>query len=281
NRCFVVDASLGAGTSCKSKTTTSVALCNVICGIHPVSPQYPPLWTNDLSSGLAPTENGLAPGRTLEFTNIIPDRQLTPRAHVLYFYGREPGDSAPVECLPDTNYVFRGTDAARWYHFSVLPDRWKDQAFAAGGTGMACLLVDDIANGTLDEFYWVSAADSIGLTAGNKRGAHNGWRARGDQGVALQGDIGSDDSIARRDNGGQPGTLWDLWNGASTSELAAGLGSRAAVQPSTGELLEGKGTRTGPTGDMLRGFYRNLVILSGGLKSAIFGRTPDRTDDDL
>jgi len=257
NRCFVVDPSTARGQGCKSKTTTSVDECNIICGEHPVSSAFPPLWTEDLASGLTPSENGLPRGQTYEFTKIIPDGQLTPGAHVQYFYRRQPGAVAAVEHRPDSNFVFNaGADAARWYHFSVLPDRWKDPVFAAGGTAMACLLVDDRADGTSAEFYWVSAADSIGLTASPKRGAHNGWRARGDQGVALQGDIGGDDSIARRDNGGQAGTVWDLWNGG-------GLANRAAPQP-TGDLFEGQGARTGPTDDMLRHFYRNLVMLTPG-----------------
>ena len=213
NRCFIVDPSLGTA-GCNSKTTTDVKVCNIICGSHPVSSQFPPLWTDDLSSGLSLTESGLPRGQTYEFTKIIPDGQLTPGAHVQYFYRREPGQVAAVDYLPDTNFVFNpASDAARWYHFSVLPDRWKDQGF--GGDGMACLLVNDMADGELDEFFWVSAADSIGLTSAIKRGAHNGWRARGDQGVALLGNVGGDDSIARRDNGGQAGSRWDLWNGGS------------------------------------------------------------------
>jgi len=275
NRCFVVDPSLGTG-GCRSKTTTLTSVCNVICGAHPVS-QYPPLWTEDLSSGLSPSENGLPLGQTYEFTKIIPDGQLTPGAHVQYFFRREPGQMAAVDYLPDTNYVFSpGADAARWYHFSVLPDRWKDPAF--GGSGMACLLVNDIADGDLDEFFWVSAADSIGLTQGSKRGAHNGWRARADQGVALLGNVGGDDSIARRDNGGQPGTLWDLWNGGSD---AAGLANRSAAQPPPGDLLEGEGARTGPTGDMLRNYYRTLVFLTGVSTSHLIGPVPNRTNDDM
>ena len=283
NRCFVVDPSIGRGLSCRSKEPTSVTECNIICGthLHPVF-QFPPLWTADLNSGLPPTEGGLPSGQTREFTKIIPDGQLTPGAHVQYFYRQEPGLSAAADHLPDTNFAFNpGSDVARWLHFSVLPDRWKHLGFSAGGTGMACLLVDDIGTGSLDEFFWVSAADSIGLTDAGKRGAHNGWRARGDQGVALQGNIGGDDTIARRTNGGQPGTLWDLWNGRSALRLAAGLGNRAAAQPAAGELLDGKAARTGPSGDMLRHFYRNLVILTGDLNSNFFGRIANRTDDDL
>jgi hypothetical protein len=290
NRCFVVDPSLGRGTACASKTSTSVTQCNLICGTHPSSPTFPPLWTQDLTSGLAPSENGLPNGRTNEYTKIIPDGLLTPGAHVQYFYRREPGQSALIDLYPDTNHVFNGfADAARWYHFSILPDRWKDPAFAYGGVGMACMLVDDVADRRLDELFWVSVADSIGLTSANKRGAHNGWRARGDQSAILSADdgsIGQNDAlgIARRDNGGQPGSYWDLWNttaGESQTTSAAWLSNRAAAQPMAGELDEGKGTRTGPTGDMLRNWYRTLVFLTGDLTVDFFGRVPNRTDDDI
>jgi hypothetical protein len=283
NRCFVVDPSVGRGLTCSSKTTTSVTACNVICGSHPVSSQFPPLWTDDLNSGMAPSENGLPAGQTYEYTKIIPDGLLTPGAHVQYFFRRTPGLSAGVDhdLLPDTNFVFNPfSDGARWWHFSVLPDRWKDGAF--GGNGMACMLVNDLGDRRFDEFFWVSIADSIGLTLANKRGAHNGWRARSDQDITVN--IGGDDTIARRDNGGQPGTRWDLWNttcGESQTTGAAWLANRAAVQPGVGELTEGKGTRTGPTGDMLRTFYRNLVYLTGDLTTTFFGRISNRTDDDL
>src|SRR6185369_5266496 len=42
-----------------------------------------------------------------------------------------------------------------------------------------------------------------------------------------------------------------------------------------------KGTRTGPTGDMLRTFYRTMVFLTGSITTSFFGRIPNRTDDDL
>jgi hypothetical protein len=283
NRCFAVDPSLGRSLTCRSKTTTSVVECNVICGDHPVSTQFPPVWTEDLNSGVPLSENGLPPGRTYEYTKIIPDGLLTPGAHVQYFFRRAPGLGKAVDILPDTNFVFGPGaihDGARWLHASVLPDRWK--GFSA--TGMACMLVVDWGDRRFDEFFWVTAADSIGLTLADKRGAHNGWRARGDQNVQLVGNIGGDDSIARRDNGGQPGTYWDLWNtaaGESQTTASAWISSRAAVQPSAGELVEGRQNRNGPTGDMLRFFYRNLVYLTGDLKSTYFGRLPNKTDDDL
>ncbi|TMQ71784.1 MAG: hypothetical protein E6K80_04550 [Candidatus Eisenbacteria bacterium] len=290
NHCFVIDPSLGRGSSCSSKTSTSVTQCNMVCGTHPASTTFPPLWTADLTSGLAPSENGLPNGRTYEYTKIIPDGLLTPGAHVQYFFRRSPGASAPVDYLPDTNFVFNAfADAARWYHFSILPDRWKDPAFGTGGTGMACMIVDDVNDRNFDEFFWVSVADSIGLTNTNKRGAHNGWKARGDQGVILNadaGNIGQDDGLgmAVRPNLGQAGSMWDLWNttaGESQTTGAAWMSNRGAAQPAVGELDEGKGTRTGPTGDMLRSFYRTMVLLTGNITTSFFGRIPNRTDDDM
>src|SRR5262249_48888820 len=142
-------------------------------------------------TGLAQSENGLALGRTYEYTKIIPDGQLTPGAEIQYFFRRSTiGDAittingAPFQISarlgPDTNFVlpndagpFASLDGHRWMHASVLPDRWKDLAF--GGSGMACMLVVDAADRRGDEFVWVSVADSIGLTAVGKRGAHNGW----------------------------------------------------------------------------------------------------------
>jgi hypothetical protein len=96
--------------------------------------------------------------------------------------------------------------------------------------------------------------------------------------VQLRGNVGGDDSIARRDNGGQAGSKWDLWNGGSG---VAGLANRAAAQPLPGDLEEGMTARTGPTGDMLRHFYRNLVFLTGASTVHVFGRVPDRTNDDM
>src|SRR4029453_9556140 len=103
---------------------------------------------------------------------------------------------------------------------------------------------------------------------------------------ADTGNIGQDDGLgmARRDNGGQPGSYWDLWNttaGESQNTGAAWLSNRSAAQPAAGELTEGKGTRTGPTGDMLRNWYRTMVFLTGSITTTFFGRVPNRTDDDM
>jgi hypothetical protein len=244
-------------------------------------------------------ENGLPLGQTYEFTKIIPDGQLTPGSHVQYFYRRSPGLLQPVDLWPDTTQIFDGfgstlsfggfnnsvsigfpnrTDGARWFNFSVLPDNWKKLEY--GGQGLLCMLVVDNVDRQGDEFYWVSAADSIGLTSEAKRGAHNGWLAAGGQNV---GDTFSQATL-RRDNGGQPGTLWDLWNTKAGDQLTTGgawLSSRYTTQPAAGSWMEGKGNTGGPTGDMLRYFYKSLVYLTGTANSTNFGAVPDRGDDDF
>ncbi len=286
NRCFVVDASPTSGTGCSSKNPNSVLQCNVICGTVPNNGSfvgtYPPTaFTGDPGSGIAPSENGLPQGQTYEYSKVIPDGQLTPGAHVQYFYRRSPGLSGPVDLLPDTNQIFNANaDASRWYSFDVLPDRWKDPAFGEGGTGMACILVNDMGDRRGDERFWVAAADSIGLTSSFKRGAHNGWTAAG--GANTPGFF--DQATFRRDNGGQPGTLWDMWDGRAGESSTSGcawLSNRTGFQPGAGELMFGKASRTGPTADMLRGFYRSLVMLAADLSSTYFGTLPNRTDDDL
>jgi hypothetical protein len=287
NRCFVVDVTPGSGFNCASKLPTSVSDCNVVCGVtNPGTPpfdQFPPfIYTSSLSSGLPLSENGLPSGKTYEFTKIIPDGQLTPGALVQYFYRRSPGTSVAVDLMPDTNFVNFGNmaDASRWYSFSVLPDRWKDPAFGQGGTGMACMLVNDAGDRRGDEYFWVSLADSLGLTSSGKRGAHNGWYAAG----GANSFNTFDQATFRRDNGGQPGSSWDMWDGRAGESSTTGcawLSNRSATIPGAGELTAGKESKTGPTGNMLRNWYRTLIMLEADLSSVFFGTTANRTDDDL
>jgi hypothetical protein len=118
------------------------------------------------------------------------------------------------------------------------------------------------------------------MTAANKRGAHNGYTAAG--GVNSPGLF--DQATFRRDNGGQPGTTWDLWNtraGESQTTGSAWIGNRAALAIPPGDLTAGFEARTGPTGAMLQRWYRSILVLSGAAISNIFGRTNDRTDDDI
>jgi hypothetical protein len=164
----------------------------------------------------------------------------------------------------------------------VLPDRWKDQAFNAGGTGMACMLVLDLGERRGDLGTWVAIADSMGLTSVGKRGAHNGWRARPDQDWAGV-NVGSDDSICRRDNGGQPGSVFDVYSTvAGESNIPSGRpGSRGANRNTTGgSLTAGKWSTHGPSEDMIKN-YRVIVLLAADIGTEALGPIPDQTDADI
>jgi len=281
NRCFLMDPNAGQPLACSSKAPLTTADCNLVCQqftsyTSVVNRFYPPTWA--AAVGYV-AENGLPLGQTYEFTKIIPDGQLTPGSHVQYFFSRTPGQGAATSLWPDTTRIFDSSpDGGRWFHFSVLPDNWKQVAY--GGDGMACMLVVDNFDASGDEFYWISAADSIGLTSAAKRGAHNGYYATG--GTNTPGTFS--EAILRPDNGGQPGTLFDLWNtraGGSLTTGAAWLASRLTTQPAAGSWMDGKTTRIGPTGDMLRAFYRSIVWLTGTAVSSNFGSVADRGDDDI
>jgi hypothetical protein len=137
---------------------------------------------------------------------------------------------------------------------------------------------------------WVSVSDSIGATAANKRGAHNGWTARGDQhytdpltGTALCitcGDPTVGTPVAKHI--GQPGSTWDMYGVKASESLttsAGALGNRAGVQ-ATGLAL-GKDAKMGPTPDMLRTYYRAVMILSGDLNSGVLGKFINRGQNDV
>ncbi len=230
---------------------------------------------------------------TKEGTKIIPDGLLTPGAHVQYFFRLQndgPRDDLNFDVTPDTFFVTPQSsetsyDGHRWQQFGVLPDRWKDLAF--GGQGMACMLYVDQVDRAGNELAFVSLADTLGLTAAAKRGAHNGWRARGDQPIVdaygFPLDISHDASIARYDHGGQPGTVWDMFGvkgGVDSPAISAGhLGDRMGAQ-ATG-LAAGKDARFGPTPAMLRTYYKVLLFLTGDLVSGIFGRFVNNGQDDI
>jgi hypothetical protein len=253
---------------------------------HPV---YPPAWVtaNPALSGYNANEIAGQPGKTYEYTKIIPDGQLTPGAMVQYFF-RKSTIGAPINQFslnPDTNFVipndapFASFDGHRWMEASVLPDRWKNQPF--GGEGMACMLVVDRGDRRGDEFVWVSVADSIGLTTAAKRGAHNGWRARPDQDVTVN--VGGDNSISRRDNGGQAGTAWDFFETvAGESNFPGGrLGSRLANRNgNAASFTRNKWSTAGPSEDMLKN-YKTLLLLNSDLGENQLGPVPNQTDDEL
>src|SRR5205823_4629193 len=112
-------------------------------------------------------------------------------------------------------------------------------------------------------------ADTIGATLPGRFGAHNGWYARGDQDITVA--VGTDPSIAVYPHGGQPGTIWDMFGvkASESSTTSGSIGNRGAAVP-TG-LMAGKQNKNGPTGDMLRQYYRILFALTGDLNAGNVG----------
>ena len=250
--------------------------------------------TNISCSGLPPVTYTAAAGyngvpTTKEYTKILPDGQLTPGSHVEYFFRKSKVADPPTvyQMGPDTTVIFQDSegsfDGHRWQEFSVLPDRWKDNAWSINdrhAPAPACMLFVDWADRRGEELAWVSLADSIGATSEARRGAHNGWKARGDQDITVA--IATDPSIAVYAHGGQPGTIWDMFGVKAAESISTGsgsLGSRAA--PSASGLATGKETRHGPLGDVLRNYYRNIVILTGDLVDGEMGPYADKGDNDI
>lgn len=220
---------------------------------------------------------------TQEFTKIIPDGLLTPGAHVQYFWRKSAvADSSVYVMDPDTNLVYQtvaegSSDGHRWQQFGVLPDRWKDATF--GGAGMACMLYVDLNDRRGNERVFVSVMDSLGGTAANKYGAHNGWHAPAVYG-ALSSDLAANPVHGRNQ---QPGTTWDMYGVKASESLttsAGALGNRLANRSSMG-LLTGKEAKTGPTPEMLRKFYRLVAVLTGDLNSGTLGPFANRSQNDV
>ena len=267
NRCFLVDPA-GAINS-----------TNITCG----NGTFPPPWTANPNAGMMPSEGGLAPGLTREFSQIIPDGQLTPGSHVQYFL-RVSDQSSPLASLgmnPDTNFVLGqgecSQDCARWASFGILPDRWKDPAFGSGGIGMARMLVIDLDDGGGDECAWVSIADTLGITTGNKRGSHNGWSR-----VPPGGDL-NDPAYFVRAHLGQAGACWDFYQVRGSRDTLTGnagsIGSRFSPR-CAGCPSSGRESRQGPTSTLLR-LYRTVLVLSGDRNVQILGSLADRGQDDV
>src|SRR5262245_52772697 len=227
---------------------------------------------------------------TKEYTKILPDGLLTPGSHVEYFVRKSDLSSPTVFTMaPDTNFILQPTESSmdghRWQEFGVLPDRWKDGAWSIAdrhAAAQACMLYLDWADASGDERIWVGVADTIGATAAGRYGAHNGWHARGDQDptVSLQTVIGTANDWGVYAHGGQPGTTWDMFAirvpvGTTGSSLASRL-----CTPASG-YMTGKDTKTGPTPEMLRGFYRILFALTGSFGGGLIGPYANRGDDDV
>lgn len=248
---------------------------DVTCGRAGEAP-WPPAWVTAVPA----SRTGAPPGlQSSEMTKILPDGLFTPGTHVQYFFRRE--DAGGVALAPDTSLVapqpaVGSLDARRWLGFAVLPDRWKAAEY--GGLGQACMLVVDWADGHGDEAAWTGAADTLGLTSPDRRGAHNGWSAAGGQ--------DPNDPAARVHANAQAGTHWDLFNVLAGDQLdvASGtIGSRlAARQGDPAARGYGKEARNAPTPEMLAAYYRLVVLLTGEIGSGYdpFGPQPNQSADD-
>ena len=221
--------------------------------------------------------------------NILPNGLFTPGTEVEYFF-RLTYPGAVVRLIPDTNCVMQiagqgSQDGHRWERFGVLPDLWKNLVF--GGDGMACLLVVDYDDLHGDERIWMSAADSLPMTAPRKLGAGTGWHAVGrisnpwnpvdiDQPANNRRSDGSTGFIAA--NLGQPGTLCDFYKSRGAGSQCGG-GGAGALGGRGGVVAPGE-TPPGPTGDMLRVYYPTIVLLTGNRSSQILGPVANSSEND-
>jgi hypothetical protein len=277
-RCFVIDTTKAA--------TSGPSLANVLCD------GTVPAWATTVPSSRTGWDGVSI---TKEYTKIIPDGLLTPGSHVQYFLRRSSIQNPSVfTMLPDTNRVLPQydelggaanqcattggvySDGHRWQQISVLPDRWKDAAF--GGSGAACMLYVDVADGSGDEYAWVSVADLIGATGAPKWGAHNGWH------IDDLTDDPNDPSNFVRKHGGQPGTTWDLYSvrnsNAGNDGFAGSIGSRLSNASSPG-YVAGKLAAIGPTPEMLRTYYGIVYLTTGDMEADVLGPLADRSQDDV
>jgi hypothetical protein len=265
-KCFVLDTTKAA--------TSSPSLNNVACD------GSVPAWLATVPQSRTGWDGSAT---TKEFTKIIPDGLLTPGSHVQYFYrkGHSIDPFLGHAMCPDTNLITPqsregSTDQHRWQQFSVLPDRWKNGAF--GGAGMACMLYVDQNDRRGNEGRFVGVMDSLAHTSQAKWGAHNGWHAAGTD------DIVNNPSVAFvHGKNSQPGTTWDMYGVKASESLttsAGALGSRLANRSGMG-FAAGRESRQGPTPEMLRAYYRIVLILSGDLTSGVLGPFVNRSQNDI
>jgi hypothetical protein len=268
-------------------------------GFQGSDPDYPGAEYAAPQAGMAPNETGNPAsvgrsgpqgnrGETYEYTKIIPDGLLTPGSHVQYFFRRSSASNplVSVSLMPDTNYIVpqygegKNLDGHRWQQFGVLPDRWKDNAFPYGGTGMATMLVVDMDDGSGEERALVAIADTIGLTQSSRWGAHNGWKAQRGQDI-YDVNVGGNDENCVRAHVGQAGSKYDLYQirGGQYLSAAGHLGSRSANEANPG-FETGKFSRHGPSEDMLLNYYRHILLLGGSLGCVALGPQTDLTDND-
>jgi hypothetical protein len=196
-----------------------------------------------------------------------------------------------VRLIPDTNCVIQSAsqgsvDGHRWEHFGVLPDSWKDPAF--GGTGRACMLVVDYDDTHGDERVWASISDSLVMTPKAHWGAGTGWHAVGRAGNNFNPVDIDQAANNRRSNGsvgfisanlGQPGGIWDFYKSRGTTYQCGG-GGAGALGARGGNVAVGE-TPPGPTGDMLRAYYRMMVLMTGDRNSQILGPVVNSSEVDV
>jgi hypothetical protein len=271
-KCFVIDTTKAA--------TSSPTLNNVACD------GSIPAWLSTVPQSRTGFDGSAT---TKEFSPIIPDGQLTPGAHVQYFYRKSHAADPNLNfsVMPDTARITPqagegSTDQHRWQQFGVLPDRWKNAAF--GGAGAACMLYIDLNDRRGNEGRFVGAMDSVAATAAVKRGAHNGWSAPGDVDITTAGGWHANTSpgvVANRNS--QPGTTWDMYGVKASESLttsAGAPGSRLANRSGMG-FAAGKESKAGPTPEMLRAYYRIVAVLSGDLNSGVLGPFVNRSQNDI
>lgn len=270
NRCFL--------TSPSGPVSSDNITCSSIPG-----------WASNPSSGFDGSQT------TKEGTQIIPDGLLTPGSHVEYFFrNSELSDPSTFVMVPDTLFVTPqnregpNLDGHRWQEFSVLPDRWKDPLFGdPDATGMACMLVVNVADRRGDERVWSSIADSSGATIATHIGGHDGWKAHGtdlltNPVTGLPIDVSTNPYLPVAAHRGQAGSSWDLYGikgGESLISASGQLGSRLAPVP-TGPAA-GKVAKLGPTKEMLRKYYRGILMLTGDLSFGVLGPYVNRGQDDV
>jgi hypothetical protein len=265
-RCFVKDT-----------TVTTLNQSNVVCGTTPDWIRLKPTSVTGFTGDSLTTEG----------VQILPDGMFTPGTHVEYFFRRE-DLSGPtigkVDFSPDTNTVYpqvqeSNFDGHRWQEFSVLPDKWKDPAY--GGAQKACMLYVDWNDRRGDEVIWTSVADSIGATAVGARGQNNGWAAPA--GAGIYGEVNNPAYFVNKNS--SAGTTWDKYDvkcAESTNNGHNSLGARLSNKShGGGDLIAGKDEVNAPTPDMLKGYYKVLLLLSGDLNTSILGPFVDRSANDV
>jgi len=271
NRCFVIDT-----------LVTNLNDPNVNCGSKA---PYPPAWVTTYATKVG--YNGST--TTTEGTKIIPDGVLTPGAHVQWFVRRQ--DFAKTTdkfaMAPDTTVVSPQNgesgnfDGHRWQEFSVLPDRWKDNAWGLGGVGMACMLFYDENDRRGDERVWKAVSDSIGATQASDIGGADGYG-----GVPAGTSVNTAAYFISNKNQ-QLGTLWDAYQMKASESSTTGatrIGQRLGYR-ATGFLMDdgttGKWGMTAPTPDMLDAYYKVMLILTGDLNTKLWGPFADATGKDI